>query len=294
MRRYEIMHDQSLRFMSLSYDPEWVHNWDENPPVFATPAQFMGQMREKYFEDFDEMYKDEENDVYIPTNVLDEPQVKAGVDAAEQIFTDLANGAGGVRARDSFAGWDNARKGRLMILGTHGVLGAGSIYKALQDAPHLSAEDFANKRLDASLAKCRANGACKQDIDRAVTENIAERLMFRFITNRTPITRAELDSIIGAVLARAYSVEGRAIQKKRYKLLSDLLHFIGNQGGTAAVSDSMQKYIRENFQPVAINPNAMYQHPLQPVHSETETGTNPPKGQYQPPPMRLFHQGPSF
>ena len=239
MRRYEEAHPNSLRFLSLSFDTPFMKTppkLDQNRPV----QNFMRTLKEHYCEGDAHrvMHADQgiENGVYISPTTLEDDRVKRALDVSEDIFSTLSQHSGHWDDLINQGAAGEKRLARMMILGTHAVIGMGSIYKALQDAPML------DQKLDADLATCRASGACKQDIDRAVVENIAERIFFRLLTNNGPITKQELDSIVGAVLARAYLVEGRLIQWKRYEILSDLLHFIGTPENTKKLSAQLKRY----------------------------------------------------
>lgn len=240
MRRYEQAHPDSLRFLSLSFDTPLMKSpprLDQERPV----QHFMGALKEHYCEEGAHrvMHADleVENGVYIGPDVLGDKEVERALTVSEDIFSSLSQDNGYWDELMSQGAEGEQRLARMMILGTHGVIGLGSIYKALQDSPAF------DKRLDSDLAACRASGACKQDIDRAVVENITERVFFRLLTNDEPITKQELDSIVGAVLARAYIVEGRLIQWKRYEILSDLLHFVGTAENTKKLSACLRSYV---------------------------------------------------
>ncbi|MCP5504295.1 MAG: hypothetical protein H7A41_03990 [Chlamydiales bacterium] len=240
MRRYEEAHPDSLRFLSLSFDTPLM----KTPPRLHQegPVQhFMSALKEHYCEERAHrvMHADPEveNGVYIGPDVLGDKEVERALTVSEEIFSRLSEGNDYWDQLMSQGAEGEKRLARMMILGTHGVIGLGSIYKALQDSPAF------DERLDADLATCRASGACKQDIDRAVVENITERIFFRLLTNDGPITKQELDSIVGAVLARAYIVEGRLIQWKRYEILSDLLHFVGTPENTKKLSACLRGYV---------------------------------------------------
>ena len=244
MRRYEEAHPESLRFLSLSFDTPFM----KNPPRLCQdkPVQnFMRTLKKHYCEEEDAhrvMHADQEveNGVYIGSATLEDDGVELALETSKDIFSTLSQDNDYWDGLMGQGAAGEKRLVRMMILGTHAMIGVGSLYKALQDAPVMPMLD---QKLDADLETCRASGACKQDIDRAVVENVTERIFFRLLTNDGPITKQELDSIVGAVLARAYLVEGRLIQWKRYEILSDLLHFIGTPENTKKLSACLKSYI---------------------------------------------------
>jgi hypothetical protein len=153
----------------------------------------------------------------------------------------------------------------MMILGTHAFLGVGSICKALNDtSSEAEIRQKLGEKLDQDLILSRSSGACKQDIDRAIAENVAERVFFRMMKDSSPMSKEEFYSIAGAVLARAYIVEGRQIQLKRYEILSDLLHFVGSAENMKKLSNHLQRFRNAHFAPQ--NPARPLLPPLIPVN----------------------------
>ena len=124
-----------------------------------------------------------------------------------------------------------------MQLATQGIISLGALCKSFQDI-----ESMLDGQLDEDLVAARVSGACKQDIDRAIVQNITVRLFFRLLTNDGPLMKDEIYSIAGAVIGRAEIVEGRLIQWSRYEILSDLLHFVGDQKSVQTLSLELRKF----------------------------------------------------
>ncbi len=245
MKRWEAEHPESHRFLSMSFDTPFT----KKPPEFTNAADFMGKLQEQYCGEIEgakayrAMYKEKkaENGIYVGQNILSNAQVEGAVKSSKSIFTELSkdNKYWEKLAKRGKAG--KVRLARMMTLGTRGMISLGSLYKGLQDSPDFDA------RLNANLTMCRASGACKQDIDRAIDDNIVERLFFRLLTNDKPLTKKEVYSIVGAVIGRAFGVEGRLLLWHRYEILSDLLHFVGSQERMKVLSGHLKGYIKENF-----------------------------------------------
>jgi hypothetical protein len=249
MRRYEGQHPNSLRLMSLSFDTPMM----DHPHDFTTCQEYFSVLKNVYTKnrEYRDMFAEkEQNGVYVGPKVMEDRQITGALDAAEGMFTDISHGNAFWEARLSENAAGKKRLGRMMNLGAHAFLGVGSIYKALQDTA--SEEEAAQKfgqKLDQDLLLSRASGACKQDIDRAIVENVAERVFFRIMKDPKPLSKEEFYSIAGAVLARAYIVEGRQIQLKRYDLLSDLFHFIGSEENMKKLQGHLKSYVNAQFAP---------------------------------------------
>jgi len=80
--------------------------------------------------------------------------------------------------------------------------------------------------------------ACKQDIDRGVLVNVLTILFMDQLANQ-PLTDERIAQILGIVLLRPGLVDDRAILKKRYDALSELVHFIAKK---PEVFDSMKRH----------------------------------------------------
>ena len=82
------------------------------------------------------------------------------------------------------------------------------------------------------------NQSCKQNIDRGVIVNVMT-ILFADKINGTPITEERVHQVVGMVLARAGMVDDRAILKKWFMPLIDLLKVLDND---PAVIDKVRNY----------------------------------------------------
>jgi hypothetical protein len=120
------------------------------------------------------------------------------------------------------------RMAKMMQLVTDTYLTLAMISRSLDAITPVMVKQTLDEKLDKDLAALRTSGACKQNVDRAVVQNISLRLFFRWIENPAPLTREEVYEIIGAVFGRARLVDDRKIIEKRFVILEDLLRFIGS------------------------------------------------------------------
>ncbi len=170
------------------------------------------------------------------------------------------------------------RLGRMMQLGTHAIVQLGSVMTSLKDISSESDIEAAlDGRLDADLAASRLSGACKQDIDRGVVENIALRLFFHLLKTNEPLTQQDVYSIAGAVLGRARIVEGRLLQWKRYEILSDLLHFINDEHGQKLVGLQLRNYAFGILNPTTVRHTLGSHEILTPIRGTCSADALPPK-----------------
>jgi hypothetical protein len=134
-----------------------------------------------------------------------------------------------------------ARMAKMMQLIADTFLTLAMLYRSFDAITPEMAKKSLDERLDKDLTALRTSGACKQDVDRAVIENISLRLFFRWTHNLAPLTRDEVYEIAGAVLGRARLVDDRKIIEKRYKILDDLLRFIGSAPKGVTTAHSLLK-----------------------------------------------------
>lgn len=104
-------------------------------------------------------------------------------------------------------------------------------------------EKRANRSLDKDLLASRTFAHCKQDVDRAIVNNIILRLMFRTLSTSGPLSRNELHEIVGGVLGRARIVDGRTIQHKHYQHLSKFLKFFADRDRVRLLGDHLKNYV---------------------------------------------------
>jgi len=260
MMRYEQEHSDSMRLLSMSFDTEAMR-MSEQFCQFRTPREFMllyakFAMAKKGIDDtshsiehiqpwsHDKVLKahKKDNGIFVGRDVLDKMTLKEAFLCANDVFTTLAiDNDHWNRLIENKEG--KQRLGRMMQLGTQAIISVGAVVKSLGDIHSPENIKIAlNKKLDADLAASRVSGACKQDIDRAVVENIALRLFFRLLHDDSPLSQDEVYSIAGAVVGRARLVEGRLIQWKRYEVLSDLLHFVGNQENVETLAAKLRAF----------------------------------------------------
>jgi hypothetical protein len=132
---------------------------------------------------------------------------------------------------------------KMMQLVTDAYLTLAMTYRSLDSITPKMVQRSLDTKLDKDLTALRTSGACKQDVDRAVIENISLRLFFRWAHNPAPLHCDEVYEIAGAVLGRARMVDDRKIIGGRYQILDDLLRFIGSaQGGVSTVHSLLKNY----------------------------------------------------
>jgi len=136
-----------------------------------------------------------------------------------------------------------ARMAKMMQLITDTFLTLGMLYRSFDAITPEMADRAFDEKLDRDLTALRTSGACKQNVDRAVVENMSLRLFFRWAKSDKPLTREEVYEIAGAVFGRARLVDDRLIMHNRYKILDDLLRFVGSApGGVSAAHKLLKGY----------------------------------------------------
>ena len=142
-----------------------------------------------------------------------------------------------------------ARMAKMMQLITDTYLGLAVIYRTFDAITPEMVERTLNEKLDKDLTSMRTSSACKQNIDRALVENISLRLFFRWTHNPAPLTQEEVYEIVGAVFGRARLVDDRNIMSNRYRILDDLLRFIGHAQGGVDTAHALLKGYRQALKP---------------------------------------------
>ncbi|NNM43343.1 MAG: hypothetical protein HKM07_03275 [Chlamydiae bacterium] len=256
MAKYEREHPDSMRLLSLSFDTDAMKM--TTPFMkFSSPQEFLllyakYVMAKEGIQDTSASIEkiepishrsietQDDNGVFAQERTISDMQFKNAFFCAEQVFTTLtADGTIGKVHWDDLMRTEKGQKrvGRVMQLATQGIISLGALCKSFQDI-----ESMLDGQLDEDLSAARVSGACKQDIDRAIVQNITVRLFFRLLTNDGPLMKDEIYSIAGAVIGRAEIVEGRLIQWSRYEILSDLLHFVGDQKSVQTLSLELRKF----------------------------------------------------
>ncbi|MBS0652577.1 MAG: hypothetical protein JSR39_03525 [Verrucomicrobia bacterium] len=273
MLRYEQAHPDSLRLLSTSFDTEAMEMPKSFIPSPFTPQAFMllyakYVMSEEGISDtsqsIDEITDDasrhvegdhrEDNGYYVGGKVMTSLHFKDAIKTSEKIYVDLQAKAVQDQIAHGHSHWSSLmelgekgkqRLGKMMQLGTHAVVSVGAVASSLKEiCSKQELEQVFDDKLHQDLVASRVSGACKQDIDRAVVENVSLRLFFRLLNDDTPLTKEEVYSIVGAVIGRARIVEGRLLQWKRYEILSDLLHFVDDQEGQTIVRNHLKTYVQ--------------------------------------------------
>ncbi|MBI5272764.1 MAG: hypothetical protein HY861_02130 [Chlamydiia bacterium] len=204
----------------------------------AVPAQFVG------INDFFRQYSDslvtgnahrkiggqkEDNGVCIPQDLLDDRQVRTALQFAESFCVQMdLHRQSALENRINAGGAEQARAAKAMQLIADTFLTLAMTYTSLDQISYEDMTRLFDEQLDQDLSSFYTSGACKQDVDRAVTENIMLRLFFRWATNPAPLTTQEVYEIAGAVFGRARLVDDRAIMKQRYAIMEDVLRFVGS------------------------------------------------------------------
>jgi hypothetical protein len=163
-----------------------------------------------------------DNGFFIPEDLLDDRQVELALDKAQEFCERLC-------VSNDY--WQNAikdkegrmRMAKMMMLITDTFLTLGMLYRSFDKITPEMIENSLNRMLDQDLMAVRTSGACKQNVDRAVIENLTLRLFFRYANDPSPFSQDELAEIAGAVFGRARIVDNRTIQKRRYQIFDDLL-----------------------------------------------------------------------
>jgi hypothetical protein len=187
----------------------------------AEPTDF--ETSDQFFDTFIPFVKEKrttgDNGYFIPNEVLNDEEIDEALRQAKDICCILTSNRdfGNLLVNER----RKKRVRKMMKLVTDACLSRAVLKKSF------STEKKVDKSLDPDLTAFRTSGACKQDIDRGVVENIALHLFDRWATDTSPLRREEGYKIAGAVLGRAHLVEGRKIMEERFEVLEDFLHIIG-------------------------------------------------------------------
>lgn len=259
MQKYEKDHPDSMRFISLSFDSEAMKMKTETWVSFETAADFFnnvytpyvtGDGEEKAYRSIAEPKND--NGIYISYKALPNDQdIEGALTCAKEIFDTLSQNNSYWNSLKNEGKKGKQRLGRMMQVGTHAIISIRAILHSFEEVKNQQEEiqKQCDQQLDQDLTVSRVSGACKQDIDRAIVENIALQLFFRLLIKDTPLTPDEVYSIAGAVIGRARLVEGRLIQWKRYEILSDLLHFVGSQENVEQLATLLKNHLLPQQKP---------------------------------------------
>jgi len=226
----------------VSFDKTWV---DPLCKKFESPEDFFTKLRVHVQGDLRELANPkEDNGFFIPEDLLDDSQVDLALSKSEEFCEKLSAGNSHWEAQmQNETG--KRRMGKMMVLIADTFLTLGMLYKSFDRITPEMVENCLNEKLDKDLFSIRTSGACKQNVDRAVVENISLRLFFRWASDPSPLTADEVCEIAGAVFGRARIVDDRNIQMKRYQILDDLLRFIGgspNGGGLLMAHGALSEY----------------------------------------------------
>lgn len=137
--------------------------------------------------------------------------------------------------------------GNVMLLTIEGMVSLAQLYESFKHAPTNGQLSDRLDQLDEDLAASRVYGHCKQDIDRGVMNNIILRLLHRTMTDTSALTQEEFHEIVGGVLIRARVVDGRTIQWKRYKHLSNFLKYFSDQTRLSVLHEKLNEFLEDDF-----------------------------------------------
>ena len=187
-----------------------------------------------------------DNGFYIPAELFDDSQVALALNKAEEFCQNMsANNPRWQNAVNDKHG--KARMATMMMLVADTFLALGMLYGSFDRITSDMVENSLNEKLDQDLAAIRISGCCKQDVDRAVIENISLRLFFRWANDPAPLTSDEVCEIAGAVFGRARIVDDRNIQMRRYIILDDLLRFVGGHPDGVLTAHSVLSQYRDSL-----------------------------------------------
>ena len=246
----EMENDQHLHAV-ISFDKPWAQKLCSE---FYSVEDFFTKLRDYESEGLRDLDDDPKTDngLYIPEDLFSDDQVALALGKAEEFCQKLSesNTHWWINMQDHKG---RERVGRMMILVADTFLTLGMLYGSFDRITSQMIENQMNDRLDKDLFAIRNSGACKQDVDRAVVENITLRLFFRWATDATPLTGDEVCEIAGAVFGRARIVDDRNLQMRRYEILDDLLRFVGAipNGGGVFMAHGVLKGYRDGL---ALNP----------------------------------------
>ena len=245
--RYEDQFKNNFRLFSTPMDGKAWSSKDERFLNFKTPDEFyltfskhviannledssrnISEINGDAFKYY-EIDKSKDNGYYIGKNVLKDSQVRKGLLLSKDITNEIISKGSNKIWLDLI----KTKKGRrrlsqMMQLLFQSILAFGALIKFLKDVE----DKKANGVIDSLFSQ-----SCKQDIDRGVVLNVLTRLFFELIAKGS-LTEENIKLIIGTVITRAKLVEKRIILEKRYRPLSDLLAFIGEN------QDVLTKYLK--------------------------------------------------
>ncbi len=238
----EMESDQHLHAV-ISFDKPWAQKLCSK---FSSVEDFFTNLRDYVSEGLRDLDDDPKTDngLYIPEDLMSDGQVSLALEKAEEFCQKLSesNSHWRMSLQDPKG---KGKMGRMMILVADTFLTLGMLYGSFDRITPQMVENQMNARLDKDLVAIRNSGACKQDVDRAVVENITLRLFFRWAADSTPLTGDEVCEIAGAVFGRARIVDDRNLQWRRYEILDDLLRFVGampNGGGVFTAHGVLKGY----------------------------------------------------
>jgi len=254
-----------LRHALLGFDTKMKNN---RGVQFDRPSAFFSEYR-KYVKQGvrGQEGRSGHSGFYIPKHLLSDAQVATAIDHAEAFCAKLCEnnpfwkqamqetGEHGAKYRwHSALGHEDrlyplshpgkARMAKMMQLVTDTYLTLALLYRSFDAISPEMVQRTLDERLDQDLTALRTSGACKQNIDRAIVENITLRLFFRWASDPSPLTQQEVYEIAGAVFGRAQIVDDRKIIKARYQLLEEFLRFVGSAPGGVAAAHSLLKNYR--------------------------------------------------
>jgi hypothetical protein len=253
MLRYREEHPSSFKFISLSFDTPCM-KMKGDLPHFQKASEFLDKYKNFFLGESGDAHRHftdgklkNDNGVFIGDEAIqDDQSIEKVFTHAEKLFTSLSENNPHWNLLSQKGEVGKKRLGRMMQLGVHGLISLCAVYQSLESqAAQGDVEKQFNAKLDEDLRASRVSGACKQDIDRAIVENVTLRLFFHLLTNDEPLSQDEVYSIVGAVIGRARLVEGRLIIWKRYEILSDLLHFVGEKENLKVLSEHLKTYVAD-------------------------------------------------
>lgn len=165
-----------------------------------------------------------DNGLMIPETLFSDEKVTLALQKAEEFCTELAKKnpyfqRAVIEKKEEIA--------QMMMLISDAFLSLGILYESSKKITPEMIERSLDEKLDKDLTKIRISGACKQDVDRAVIENLTLRLFFRCTNDDRPLTVQEAWEMAGVIFGRARIVDDRVILIGRYRIFNHLLHFIG-------------------------------------------------------------------
>ncbi|MBM3183923.1 MAG: hypothetical protein FJZ64_01285 [Chlamydiae bacterium] len=181
-----------------------------------------------------------DNGLMIPKDIFSDEKVMLALEKAEEFCLQLA------KKNPYFQKTVLEKKAeiaRMMMLISDAFLSLGILYESSKKITPEMIERSFDAKLDKDLTKIRLSGACKQDVDRAVVENLVLRLFFRFTNDDRSFTAKEAWEMAGVVFGRARIVDDRLIEMRRYRIFNHLLQFIGGRNdGVECAARALKEY----------------------------------------------------